>query len=434
MLALVGFLTVLVVIALIMTKKVQTMVALILVPIISALIIGHGGELGGYISRGITNIAPTGVMFIFAILFFGILMDAGTFDPIIARILKVVGKDPIKIGVGTVILACLVHLDGSGASTFLIAIPALLPLYNKLGMSKGMLATLVALSAGTMNMLPWGGPTLRAVTALDSTVDQIFTPMIIPMAAGLLFVVAVAVFLGKKEKTRLATSLEALDLNALESADKEDNPLARPKLFLLNLAFIVVAVVFLMRGTLPPAVIFMIATCIALMVNYPNLKIQKERIDTHAKSALMMASTLFAAGAFIGIMTNSGMIEAMSVSIVNLIPDGLGGAFPVIVGIISMPASFLFDPDSFYFGIMPVLANAYEAFGGNPVMVARASIIGQMSLGFPMSPLTPATFLLIGLVGIDLGEHQKKTFIFAFLTTMVMLVVAIVIGSIAIAL
>ena len=176
----------------------------------------------------------------------------------------------------------------------------------------------------------------------------------------------------------------------------------------------------------------MIATAIALLVNYPDKKMQSERVDAHAKSALMMASMLFAAGSFIGIMQNSGMLTAMAEAIVKIISASVGQLMPVLVGIISMPASLLFDPDSYYYGVMPVLASAVEQMGVNPIMIARASIIGQMTTGFPVSPLTGATFLLTGLSGIDLGEHQKHTIPFAFMTTIVMLIVAVIVGSISI--
>ena len=444
MLALIGVLTIVIMLVLIMTKKLQTLLALILVPIIGCLVAGFTGNIvleegvftvktmGEFITAGLKSIAPTGVMFIFAILFFGILTDAGTFDPIIKKILQVVGKDPVKICIGTVILACLVHLDGSGAVTFLIAIPAMLPLYEKLGMRKTTLATLVALGAGVMNMLPWGGPTIRAITAMESNIDELFTPMIIPMIFGLAFVIGVAVFLGKSEKKRLGAALEAIELDDSHHEVTEADELKRPHLFIFNIALIIIAVVVLIKSILPPAAVFMIATAIALLVNYPDKKMQSERVDAHAKSALMMASMLFAAGSFIGIMQNSGMLTAMAEAIVKIIPASVGQFMPVLVGIISMPASLLFDPDSYYYGVMPVLASAVEQMGVNPIMIARASIIGQMTTGFPVSPLTGATFLLTGLSGIDLGEHQKHTIPFAFMTTIVMLVVAVVVGAISI--
>ena len=283
-----------------------------------------------------------------------------------------------------------------------------------------------------MNMLPWGGPTIRAISALDTTVNDLYKPMVPAQIAGIAFIILVAIFLGKKEQKRLSASLNQIELDASTQANIEENSLKRPKLFIFNIALIILAVIVLITAILPPAVVFMIATAVALIVNYPDIKIQKELVDSHAKSALMMASMLFAAGSFIGIMQGSGMLSAMSTALVSLIPATLGKVLPTIIGVISMPLSLLFDPDSYYYGVMPVIANAAGALGVDPLMIGRASIIGQMTMGFPISPLTGATFLLTGLAGIDLGEHQKHTFVYAFLTSIVMLIVSIIIGAISI--
>ena len=72
------------------------------------------------------------------------------------------------------------------------------------------------------------------------------------------------------------------------------------------------------------------------------------------------------------------------------------------MAVTSMPLSLAFDPDSFYFGLLPILANASHAAGGSSIEVARAAVLGQMTTGFPVSPLTPSTFLLVGLAGVDL--------------------------------
>lgn len=422
MAAALGFLTIFILLAVIMMKKLSPLVALISVPIITAIIGGHGLKIGKFINDGVKSIAPTGTMFIFAILFFGILTDAGTFQPIIDKILKVVGKDPVKIAVGTAILSMIVHLDGSGAVTFLVTVPAMLPLYEALGMRKTTLATIVGLGAGVMNVLPWGGPTLRAATSLKISVTELFNPLFIPVLAGIVFVLFVAVKLGRDEKKRLG-NIEHLNINVDNLGEKKES-----KNFGINIITIILAIGVLISGKLPPAVVFMIAFCISVVINYPSVKEQKERVDSHAKAALMMASILFAAGAFIGIMQGSGMIKEMSTVMVDIIPKSLGRSMAILVGIIGMPASLLFDPDSFYFGILPVLATTAQELGSSAISVARAAILGQMTTGFPVSPLTASTFLLIGLTGVELGEHQKKTIPYAFLTTIVMLIVAVITG------
>ena len=424
MLALLGFLTVIVLLVVIMCKKMNPVVALILVPIVFGIIGGFGFELPKFILEGIKSIAPTGTMFIFAILFFGILTDAGTFQPIINKILEKVGKDPVKITIGTAILAMLVHLDGSGAVTFLITIPAMLPLYNALGMRKTTLATVTALGAGVMNILPWGGPTLRAATSLKMPVTDLFNPLLIPFFSGLIFVLIVAFYLGKQEK-KILINHENIEIQK-EETNKEK---ISKTLFLINILIIIVTIGFLISGKVNPTVVFMIAFSIALMINYPDTKKQKEIIDNHAKEALMMASILFAAGAFIGIMQKSEMITAMSNFLVESISESLGKYLPTLTGILSMPASLLFDPDSFYFGILPILSNTAAQFDIPAYAVGRAAILGQMTTGFPVSPLTGSTFLLIGLTGVELGEHQKKTIPYAFLATIIMLGVAIITGA-----
>lgn len=424
MLAALGLITIVVLLFLVMAKKASPTVAMILVPIITAAIGGFRLEMLDFITQGILSIAPTGVMFIFAILFFGVLMDAGTFRPIIKGILNLAGNDPAKVAVGSALLAMIVHLDGSGASTFLIAVPAFLPVYDQLQMKRTTLACIVALAAGTMNILPWGGPTIRAAAALELTVTDLFNPMLVPVLIGLMTVLFIAYFLGRKERSQLEKQV------ILDTSTDPDSEWERPRLFWVNILMILIAVSVLVSGIAPPHIIFMIAFAIAISINYPKLKDQASRVNAHAKSVVLMVSILFAAGCFIGIMKGSGMIEAMAEAAVVHVPDCMGNHLAVVVGIASMPASLLFDPDSFYFGIVPILSNTAVHFGGDPIEIGRAAIVGQMTTGFPVSPLTGATFLLIGLTGVDLGTHQRKTIPYAFLVSIIILISSLLVGAI----
>lgn len=167
-LAFMGFLMIIVFMFLIMTKRLSAMIALMVVPVIFAVIGGFWKGIGKMAIDGVTSVAPTGIMILFAILYFGLMIDAGLFDPVISQILKLVKGDPLKIAIGTAVLAVLVSLDGDGTTTYMITISAMLPLYQRIGMKPLVLAGIAVSGSGVMNLLPWGGPTARAMSALAS--------------------------------------------------------------------------------------------------------------------------------------------------------------------------------------------------------------------------------------------------------------------------
>ncbi len=428
--AFLGLATMLALLAAIITRRLSALAALIAIPIAGALIGGFGLQTGKFMVQGIQNIAPIVAMFVFAIVYFGVMMDAGMFDPIINNILRHVGNHPTRVVFGTALLAMVAHLDGSGATTFLIVIPPLIPLYDRLRMDRRVLACVVALGAGTMNILPWGGPTIRAATSLQIQVTDLYNPVIPAHLCGLAFVLLVALWLGKRESRRLgAVASNEIELGVYErQLSDEEKSLRRPRLFWFNIFLTAAVIVCLVWGKLSPAVIFMVGATLALVVNYPNVTMQRARVDAHAKAALMMASILLAAGSLMGIMKGTGMISAMAKAAVAFVPQGLETHIPLVMALVSMPLSLLFDPDSFYLGFLPVVAEVAKALGVPVVQVGQAAIIGQMTTGFPLSPLTPSTFLLIGLTGVELGEHQKFTFLCAYLVTLVMALASVLIG------
>ncbi len=431
-LALVGLLTIAALLALILTRRASPLVALILVPVAAALATGAGMKTGTYILQGLASVAPMAAMFVFAIAFFGVVGDAGMFDPVVRVLLRLVGTNPVRILVGTAALAFLAHLDGNGAVTFLITVPTMLPLFERLGMDRRKLAGITGLAAG-VSFLPWTGPTIRAAAALKLTTHEIFVPLIPAQVVGIVFTFLVAWWWGHQEARRLkAAGTKAGSGIVLEvkPLTPEQQALRRPRLVAVNLLLALAVMGSMIVTTVPPAVSFMLGLSIALVVNYPNVEMQKQRIDAHARAALMMASVLFAAGAFTGIMQGAGMLSAMAAAAAGAIPPSAASHIPVGLGLVSMPLSLLFDPDSFYFGVLPVVAHAAQLLGVPAVEVARAALLGQMTTGFSVSPLTPSTFLLVGLAGIELADHQKFSIPVLWAASVLMTVAAALFGII----
>jgi citrate-Mg2+:H+ or citrate-Ca2+:H+ symporter, CitMHS family len=430
MLTWLGVAAILALLALILFRVTSVVVALTLVPIAAALAGGFASEIGAFALDGMRSVAPTAALLAFAVVYFGLMNDVGLFRPVVARVTRAVGSDPLKVVVGTAVIATVAHLDGAGASTFMVTVPSLLPLYRRLRMDPLTLTCTTAMAAGTMNILPWGGPTTRAAAALQVSVGDLFNPLIVATVAGIATVFLLAVVIGLGERRRARTPGDRADALENSAAPAVESRPAPGAWWWFNAALTLATLAALVVEVLPLAVTFLIATAVALVVNFPDAGGQRDRLNAHGSAAMVMVTTVFAAGLFMGIMTKSGMLTSMARDAVAAMPHGVLAHMPVLLGLTSMPLSLAFDPDSFYFGVLPVLANASHAAGGSVVEVGRAALLGQMTTGFPVSPLTPATFLLVGLADVDLADHQRRAIPYLFAISVVMTVAALLSGAV----
>lgn len=446
-LALLGFLTIGSFLFLILFARVPVVVALILVPFAAALFGGFDTEIAAMSIAGLKTVAPIAAMMMFAVLYFGLMIDVGLFDPLVRGLTGLVRRDPVRLCLVTAALPMLVALDGDGATTFLISITALLPVHRQLGIDRLVLPTIVGLSAGVMNMLPWGGPTARAMTALDADVADIFIPVLPSMAAGLAWVFLVAWWLGRRERVRLTAAGERsatgedIVSDTIAAEGFVEKPPAEPGkwLFRFNLGLTLLLVLLLFQdlfapvmtlAPLPAPLLFMLAFAIALPVNRRTLEAQQAQLAVHAPNVVLVLSMILAAGVFTGILGGTGMVAAMARALAGTVPSAAAPWLGEIVALTGMPLSLVFTPDAYYFGILPVFAETAAALGHDPHAIGRAAILGQMTTGFPLSPLTASTYILIGLSGVTLREHQRSLFGWAFGTTVVMAVVAVATGAI----
>jgi CitMHS family citrate-Mg2+:H+ or citrate-Ca2+:H+ symporter len=463
MLVALGFLMLAVFMFLIMSKRATPVVGLIAVPIAFGLAAGAGLGIGDMITDGMRALAPTAALLFFAIIFFGIMIDVGLFDPLVTLILRIVRNDPMRLVVGTAVLAMVVSLDGDGSTTFIIVTSALLPLYLKLRVSPVVLTVVAGLANGAMNILPWGGPTARAAAALRVSPSDVFVPMIPAMLVGLVVVLLFAMQLGLSERRRIGSlvlpsapllvsagaggsragsggSDEAQSASGSGGAGSDDDqdrfvdgldperPTLRPKLFWFNAILTVALLVTLVIDVLPLPILFMVAGALALTVNFPRVKEQQEAITRHSSSIVSVVAMVFAAAVLIGVFQGTGMVEAMAHWLLQIIPSALGPHLAVVTGVLSLPFTFFMSNDAFYFGVMPVLAEAASTYGIGPAEMARASITGQT---FHMqSPLVPAILLLVTLAGVPLADHHKKVLWRAALVWLSMLAVGVLLGHI----
>ena len=438
MLTILAFGMVIVFMTLIMSRKLSPIIALILIPTAFGIIGGFAPTLGAMMLDGIRNIAPTGVMLLFAILYFGIMIDAGLFEPFVRRLVRIVHGDPVRVVIGTAVLALLVSLDGDGSTTYMITTAAMLPLYRRLGIRPIILACVTMLAGGVMNILPWGGPTARAASALQIDSGQIFVPMIVPMLIGAAWVLFVARTLGRRERTRLGTAITANalhphDLPDTQEIEPEPEQVAdvtthRPHLLWVNALLTAALLAALVKALLPLPVLFMIGFALAIMINYPSIEEQKARITAHAGNSLAVVGLIFAAGIFTGILSGTKMVDAMANSVVHLVPPALGPYLAVVTAVLSVPFTFFISNDAFYFGVLPILAKAGALYGISAAEMGRASVMGQPV--HLLSPLVPSTYLLVGLAGVEFDAHQRFTLKWALGSVVVLMLVGLAFGVI----
>jgi citrate-Mg2+:H+ or citrate-Ca2+:H+ symporter, CitMHS family len=251
--------------------------------------------------------------------------------------------------------------------------------------------------------------------------------MIPAMAGGALWVVFVAWLLGRRERARLGGRM--IPVTEVNSADALPGELAeiasirRPQLAWFNLLLTALLMVALMLGWLPLSILFMIACALALIVNYPSIAQQKERINQHAGNVLAVVAVIFAAGVFTGIMSGTKMIDAVAQSVVQLVPVSLGPYLAVITAVLSLPFTFFISNDAFYFGVVPILSQAASVYGISAAEIGRASLVGQPV--HLLSPLVPSTYLLVGLAGVELGDHQKFTLKWSVVSSLVLLIISL---------
>lgn len=403
-----GYLTIIIFMWLLMSNRLSAFVALITVPVAMGLLGGMGSELGVYAIKGLKGVATTGSLMIFAVMYFCIMIAAGMFDPLVDKTVRFIKGDPVKLLVGSAILALSVSLDGDSVTTYIIVCSALVPIYKKMEINTLNLACITLMANSIPNILPWGGPTARLLAALKLDAGEVMAPFYPALILGAIYVVIVAYIIGRQERKRIGPiHMGEEEINSLiKEATARNEEYKRPKMMLFNWAMTIFIIASLVMDIYPPAVMFAIGTAIALAVNY-SIKEQRSLIEDVASDILPVVGLVFAAGVFMGILSESKMASAIASHLISLIPEQMGSHFAFIVSILSVPLLFISSNDAFYFGIVPVFAETGANYGFTTLQIGLASLTGQAFR--LLSPTVASIYVLLQMTGVNMVEWQIKT-------------------------
>lgn len=428
-LAIIGFVLMLVLMFVLIKDKLTPTVAFIMLPLIAAVVAGFGiEEISGFVKTGLSTMLNTAVLFIFSISYFTMMSEAGLFDPIINFLIHRIGKSVTTILFAVVITTMVAHLDGSGATTFLIVVPAFLPICKKLKVRPEALLGTMCGMYGVMNLVPWGGPTIRAASVIGIDVSDLYQ-FIIPAVAVLVVIAFGIAFLIARIEIKNGAGIPESGL-VMEAKAEDAASVKNKKLYAFNLilTLVMLALLFIDIG-LPLHLIFMIAFCIGMVVNFPKPKDQAKQIKGYAGSAMVMTMTLFSVGIFMGVIKDSGMVEAMATAIVAILPAGIAPHMHWFMALFSVPLLMVLGTDAFYYALMPIILGVVEPFGISKEVVA-ATFLLTATLGTPVSPSVAAVYVGLGLADTTIGNHIKYSLKILWPASILLLIASTLIGVI----
>ena len=429
-LAIIGFILMIILMIVLIKGYVAPPVAFIFLPLIAAVVAGFGAEdIAGFIKSGMGTMLSTAVLFVFSISYFTLMDEVGLFDPIINFLTSKAGNKRWMILLSALLVTFVAHLDGSGATTFLIVVPAFLPIFKRMGFRREALLALICGPYAVMNIVPWGGPTMRAATVANVETGDLYS-FIIPGVVVLIVLAFVNAFLINFLEVKHGLHPEEVTDTEVKAVEGAARGLDYGWKYYFNLVLTLVMLVFLFLDTpLPLYSIFMISYALALVVNFPNVKTQNAKIKSLGVNAMVMTITLFSVGIFMGVISESGMVEAMATTIVNALPASIAPHMHWFLALVSVPLIMILGTDAFYYAMLPIIIGVVAPFGVSAQAVA-ATFLLTATFGTPISPSVAAVYVGLGLADVTIGDHIKYSLKLVWPLSIISLIASTLLGVI----
>lgn len=404
-------------------------VPIVLIPVLCGISLK---DMSSYITSGISNTAVLGIMAAFAILFFTLMNQLGVFDVIVGTITRRMKANVYSVFAAAFFVAIASHLDGQAPSTILVTIPALYPVFKKMKIRPVMLAYILSIAVGIWNFLPWGAVNLTNSVVMNLDVLSIWKLLCPSVLIMSVIALIVLFFAAKKEEKRIAEGKNDDVVYSGLFAQKEEELGERAKKLLpFNVILTVCTIAVLFLNLVNTAVVFMVSYTIAVLVNFKTQKEGMKHFGENASTALMIALAMILGGIFGNVLNSCGVLEAMISALVAVFPEAWSPWLLPIFGVLSFPLGCLLALTAYHFGVLPVIHGVAANYGYSALQSVAALAPGY-SMSYMVCPMMPSTYLLLGVLNIDLKEHCRYCLPRLFFLSLVFLIVNILLGTVPI--
>jgi len=409
-------------------------IPIVLIPIACGIVTGNLSlsDISTYITGGIQNTASLGIMAAFAVLYFTMMNDLGVFDVLVNFITKHIGKHIYPVLAATFFVAIASHLDGQAPSTILVTIPAMYPFFKKMKIRPQLLAYVLSLAVGIWNFLPWGAVNLTNSVVMGLDVLDIWSLLCPSMLIMSGCVLVYLIFLAKREEKRIAAGLnDNIQYKSMFAEEHSELSPRAKKLLPFNTVLTVGLIVFLFFNLVNTVVVFMVGYTIAAAVNYGTQKEQMAHFGANASTALMICLAMILGGVFGNVLSNCGVLTAMIEAIVSIFPAAWSPWLLPIFGVLSFPLGWLLALTAYHFGVVPVIHGVAANYGYSALQSVAALAPGY-SMTYMVCPMMPSTYLLLGVMNLDLKEHLRYSVPRLFLFSLLFLAINVLLGTVPI--